>query len=96
VIARLPTKPATLARMIDRRVAGRIRSRRLSIRLTQQTLAEMIGVAFQQVHKYETGVSRITVGRLSDIACALQVPITYFFAIDGERERMHREAGNDD
>ncbi|HYZ43002.1 MAG TPA: helix-turn-helix transcriptional regulator [Stellaceae bacterium] len=96
MMARLSRDPANLAKLIDRRVAGRVRARRLGIGMTQQTLAESIGVAFQQVHKYETGISRITVGRLSDIADALRVPITYFFAIDGERERMHREAGNDD
>ena len=48
-----------VARTIDLRVAQRIRERRLRIGMTQQRLARMIGVAFQQAHKYEHGLSRI-------------------------------------
>jgi transcriptional regulator with XRE-family HTH domain len=49
--------------------------------MTQQKLAK-IGVAFQQAHKYEHGLSRISAGRLYHIATALEAPITYFFAAD--------------
>ena len=65
---------------IDRRVASRIRERRLQVGMTQQQLAELIGVAFQQAHKYERGISRVTAGRLYYIAEALQTPVSYFFA----------------
>jgi transcriptional regulator with XRE-family HTH domain len=65
---------------IDRRVASRIRERRLQVGMTQQQLAELIGVAFQQAHKYERGISRITAGRLYYIAAALQAPVGYFFS----------------
>ena len=65
---------------IDRRVASRIRERRLQVGMTQQQLAELIGVAFQQAHKYERGISRVTAGRLYYIAAALQTPVSYFFA----------------
>jgi transcriptional regulator with XRE-family HTH domain len=64
---------------IDLRVARRIRERRLRLGMTQQRLAQLIGVAFQQAHKYEHGISRVTAGRLYFIASALEAPITYFF-----------------
>ncbi len=68
------------SRTIDLRVARRIRERRLHIGMTQLELAQVIGVAFQQAHKYERGISRVSAGRLYDIATALHVPIEYFFA----------------
>jgi transcriptional regulator with XRE-family HTH domain len=73
-------KPWELARRIDLRVARRIRLQRRRVGMTQQKLAEIIGVTFQQAHKYERGLSRISAGRLYHIASALQAPITYFFA----------------
>lgn len=47
--------------------------------LTQQQLAEMIGVTYQQAHKYERGINRVSAGRLFEMARALSAPITYFF-----------------
>ena len=47
--------------------------------LTQQQLAEMIGVTYQQAHKYERGINRVSAGRLFEIARALSAPITYFY-----------------
>lgn len=77
-----------LAKKIDQRVALRIRERRLRLGMTQQHLAEMIGVAFQQAHKYERGLSRVSAGRLFHIATVLDTPITYFFSAgdDGDLE----------
>jgi len=83
-----------LARRIDLRVASRIRERRLCIGMTQQQLARIIGVAFQQTHKYERGISRVSAGRLYHIATALQAPIEYFFATDDGGERQRMEVGN--
>ena len=68
-----------LAPLIDLRVARRIRERRLRLGMTQQQLARRIGVAFQQAHKYEHVLSRVSAGRLYDIAAALEAPIEYFF-----------------
>jgi transcriptional regulator with XRE-family HTH domain len=68
--------------IIDLRVARRIRERRLRVGMTQQQLARIIGVAFQQTHKYERGISRVSAGRLYNIATALQAPIDYFFATE--------------
>jgi transcriptional regulator with XRE-family HTH domain len=52
--------------------------------LTQQQLAEMIGVTYQQAHKYERGINRVSAGRLFEIARALSAPITYFYDGIGE------------
>ncbi|PWK61165.1 transcriptional regulator with XRE-family HTH domain [Roseicyclus mahoneyensis] len=47
--------------------------------MTQQQLAEKVGIKFQQIQKYETGMNRISASRLWDIAEALAVPVAYFF-----------------
>ncbi len=64
---------------VDRYVSMRIRQRRIMLGLTQQQMAELIGVTYQQAHKYETGINRISAGRLYQIARALGVEISYFF-----------------
>jgi transcriptional regulator with XRE-family HTH domain len=64
---------------IDRHVGARIRERRVMLRLTQQQMGALIGVTYQQVHKYEKGINRLAVGRLYQIAQALDVEISYFF-----------------
>src|SRR5205807_5810794 len=64
---------------IDDHVGSRIRERRIMLGLTQQQLAEMIGVTYQQTHKYERGIDRVSAGRLFEIARALSAPITYFY-----------------
>jgi transcriptional regulator with XRE-family HTH domain len=50
----------------------------------QQQLAEMIGVTYQQAHKYERGINRVSAGRLFEIARALSAPISYFYGGIGE------------
>src|SRR5262249_55213135 len=67
----------------------RIRERRIMLGLTQQRLAEMIGVTYQQAHKYERGINRVSAGRLFEIARALSAPITYFY--EGIREERPRQ-----
>src|ERR1700683_3043691 len=64
---------------IDDFVGGRIRERRIMLGLTQQQLAEMIGVTYQQTHKYEHGINRVSAGRRYEFARALNAPITYFY-----------------
>ena len=67
------------ATSIDRKLGQRVRSRRLEIGMSQERLAELLGVTFQQVQKYEKGVNRIASSRLFDIASALQQPVSRFF-----------------
>ena len=69
---------------IDDHIGGRIRERRIMLGLTQQQLAEMIGVTYQQAHKYECGINRVCAGRLFEVARALSAPITYFYEGIGE------------
>jgi len=67
------------ARAADRHVGNRIRERRVMLGFSQQQLAELIGVTYQQAHKYEHGLNRISAGRLYEIAQALRVPISWFY-----------------
>jgi transcriptional regulator with XRE-family HTH domain len=76
---------------IDRHVGARIRERRIMLGLTQQQLADLIGVTYQQAHKYERGINRVSAGRLFEIAQVLRVPVSYFF--DGLDEEGGRAAG---
>ncbi len=73
------SRAAGRASLADRHVGARIRERRTMLGLSQQQLAQMIGVTYQQAHKYERGFNRISAGRLYDIAVVLGVPIAWFF-----------------
>src|SRR5947199_6467929 len=64
---------------IDDHVGARIRERRIMLGLSQQQLAQLIGVTYQQAHKYERGLNRISAGRLYDIAQVLSAPVSWFF-----------------
>ena len=64
---------------VNEYVGGRIRRRRRSLGLTQKRLGDAVGMTFQQVQKYECGGNRIDVSRLWLLACALDVPVSYFF-----------------
>lgn len=73
---------------IDRYVGARIRERRIMLGLTQQQLADLIGVTYQQAHKYERGINRVSAGRLFEVAQVLSVPVNYFFdGLDDENDR---------
>jgi transcriptional regulator with XRE-family HTH domain len=67
------------AQDVDRYIGARIRARRIMLGLTQQRIAELVGVTYQQAHKYEKGINRISAGRLYRIAQALGVEVSYFF-----------------
>jgi transcriptional regulator with XRE-family HTH domain len=56
-----------------------MRERRIMLGLTQQQVADLIGVTYQQAHKYEKGINRLAAGRLYSIAQALGVEIGYFY-----------------
>ena len=64
---------------VDVHVGKRIRHRRWLVGMTQQQLAEQVGIKFQQIQKYETGANRVSASRLWDIADALDVPVSFFF-----------------
>jgi transcriptional regulator with XRE-family HTH domain len=74
-----PARPANRANDTDRHVGARIRERRIMLGLSQQQMADLIGVTYQQAHKYERGINRISAGRLHEIAQVLGIPVGYFF-----------------
>jgi transcriptional regulator with XRE-family HTH domain len=76
------TKPGpgrVRAQDTDRHVGARMRERRIMLGLTQHQVAELIGVTYQQAHKYEKGINRVSAGRLYHIAQALGVEVSYFY-----------------
>jgi transcriptional regulator with XRE-family HTH domain len=64
---------------VDVHVGKRVRHRRWMVGMTQQQLGDIVGIKFQQIQKYETGMNRISASRLWDIAQALGVSISFFF-----------------
>ncbi|MBO9435769.1 helix-turn-helix transcriptional regulator [Ruegeria sp. R13_0] len=79
---------------VDVHVGKRVRHRRWLIGMTQQQLAQQVGIKFQQIQKYETGANRISASRLWDIADALDVPVSFFFEglEDGQKEKSDKNA----
>ncbi len=69
---------------IDVFVGGRIRMRRMMLKLSQTQLANELGVTFQQVQKYEKGTNRVGASRLQKIANVLGVPPSFFFYQESE------------
>lgn len=64
---------------VDVHVGKRVRHRRWMVGMTQQQLGEAVGIKFQQIQKYETGMNRVSASRLWDIAHAMDVSINFFF-----------------
>ena len=72
---------------VDAHVGKRIRHRRWMVGMTQQQLADQVGIKFQQIQKYETGMNRVSASRLWDIAETLGVHIGFFFeGLDEKRD----------
>jgi transcriptional regulator with XRE-family HTH domain len=76
------------AQDVDRYVGARMRQRRIMLGLTQHQMAELIGVTYQQAHKYEKGINRVAAGRLYRIAQALGVEVSYFYEGIGTADRF--------
>lgn len=64
---------------VDVYVGQRIRAHRRHLRISQEALAEQIGVTFQQIQKYEKGSNRVSASKLFEISRILDVPIGFFF-----------------
>ena len=88
----------------DRFVGQQMRQARRELGLTQDALASTLGVTFQQIQKYEAGHSRLSAGRLRDVAIALQKPISFFYEpfeiaepapTDAERELRMKDLRRD-
>jgi transcriptional regulator with XRE-family HTH domain len=81
------------AQDIDRHVGARLRARRIALGLSQQQVAEMLGITYQQAHKYETGANRVSAGRLHQLARVLGVEPGYFYEGLGSGEPARPAAG---
>ena len=78
----IPTRAADADRSpnpVDLHVGARIRMRRKVLGVSQEKLADELGLTFQQVQKYERGANRVSASKLYEIARALSAPVSYFF-----------------
>jgi transcriptional regulator with XRE-family HTH domain len=64
---------------VDRHVGLRIRMRRKEVGISQERLAEALGLTFQQVQKYERAANRVSASKLFEIARALKTSPAYFY-----------------
>jgi transcriptional regulator with XRE-family HTH domain len=64
---------------VDIYVGNRVRVARQARKISQEALADQLGITFQQVQKYEKGSNRISAGRLYQMTGILGVPINFFF-----------------
>ena len=71
--------PVKVMNPTDKYVGSRVRMRRLMLGMSQGTLADQLGLTFQQVQKYEKGTNRISASRLQQMCQILQVPVPFFF-----------------
>lgn len=76
---------------IDLHVGRRLRRRRRLLGFTQQSLAEQVGIRFQQIQKYECGANRVSAARLFELSEALSVPVQYFYEGLSERNGLYDE-----
>ena len=76
---------------VDLHVGLRIRLRRRELGVSQERLAESIGLTFQQVQKYERAANRVSASKLWEMARALRTSIAYFFEGLGDPGRNDPE-----
>jgi transcriptional regulator with XRE-family HTH domain len=74
----LPRKKGK-ANSIDEYVGTQLRQRRSLLGLSQERLAEQVGITFQQIQKYENGANRISASRLYEFSKVLDIPVSFFF-----------------
>lgn len=75
---------------LDVHVGARLRERRTGLGMSQEQLAESVGLSFQQIQKYERGVNRIGASRLWEVARALDVPLDFFYRDSNTPPSPHR------
>ncbi len=78
---------------VDVHVGQKIRHRRWMVGMTQQQLAGKVGIKFQQIQKYETGMNRVSASRLWDISVVLEVLVSFFFEGIDDENAAARVAG---
>jgi transcriptional regulator with XRE-family HTH domain len=95
-----PEEPTQGPNPIDRHVGLRIRMRRKELGISQERLAESIGLTFQQIQKYERAANRVSASKLWEMSRALSTNISYFYeglgnAIEPPGANLPREAMQD-
>lgn len=76
---------------VDEHIGRRIQLRRIMLGMSQKDLAQVCGVTFQQIQKYESAGNRISASRLFELSAALQTPVSFFFSgLPGHIEHMPR------
>lgn len=73
------SKPESSRAPLNHLIGAKLKARRTMLGLTQHEVAQRVGITYQQLHKYETGLNRISASRLYCCAEALAVPIDFFF-----------------
>lgn len=73
----------------DVEIGQKIRAVRVAKNISQVTLADGLGISFQQIQKYERGANRVSAGRLQKIAGMLDTPITFFYGT----KKQHQDDG---
>ncbi|PIP06814.1 MAG: transcriptional regulator [Syntrophobacterales bacterium CG_4_8_14_3_um_filter_49_14] len=66
----------------SKEIGWKIKRRRSELGISQESLAEILGVTYQQVQRYESGINRLNVEGIQLIADALSMPVSYFFEPD--------------
>jgi transcriptional regulator with XRE-family HTH domain len=66
---------------IDVKIGSQIRSLRIRMNISEEVLADCIGVTFRQMRRFESGASRVSIGQLTEIAGALGVSVSAFFDV---------------
>ena len=74
-----PSGCSKIPDLVDQKVGLNVRTRRIQLGMSQDTLGEQLGVSLQQVQKYEKGTNRIGSSRMVRIATALQAPVSFFY-----------------
>lgn len=87
------TKKKGRANSIDEHVGVQLRQRRALLGLSQERLAEQVGITFQQIQKYENGANRVSASRLYEFSKVLEIPVNFFFEDYGSNENALGLAG---
>lgn len=64
---------------VDEYIGQRLQLRRVMLGMSQKDLANICGISFQQIQKYESAGNRIAASRLFELSTALETPVSFFF-----------------
>ena len=91
VMNRIHQKRPRIKREKDAVVAGNIKKYRSLNGMSQEKLAKILGVTFQQFQKYESAVNRVSAGTIYEISLALNIPILWLFYDEEDYSKMPKD-----